>query len=299
MGMTMRRVAAAALLGMLWLPACGLKSRGLVVVLDDSYQAAVVATNRSGFAAPDGLLWRRGQLYLADEGAGGVALMGADNRVAALCGAGTGALSPEDLTMGADGNIYFTDDDAGGLWRVDAGGKVALVAGKDQGLISTEGVALAPDGRIVVGDGERHTVFSVGQDGAVSVLLGPERGVKKPEGLAFDGQGNLYIADNEDDVLYLLDRQGDLRRVIERRENFSPESIVYAHGALYITDSRGSKLCRFTPEEGLKAVAVFGGKLKNVQGVAVSEDGEIYVSVQSDLKRKVGYIVRLSRGARE
>jgi sugar lactone lactonase YvrE len=295
----MRLFAAAALLGLFWLSACDLNSRGLVVVLDDSYQAAVVATNRSGFAAPDGLLWRRGQLYLADEGAGGVGLLGKDGSFTTFCDARAGASSPEDLTMDADGNIYFTDDDAGGLWKVDAGWKASLVAGKDKGLVSTEGIAHAPDGRILVGDGERHTVFGVGKDGAVSVLLGPERGVKKPESMAFDDAGNLYIADNEDDVLYLLDRGGNLRRVIERRESFSPESIAYAHGALYITDSRNSKLCRFTPEEGLKAVAVFGGKLKNVQGVAVSEDGEIYVSVQSDLKRKVGYIVRLSRGGGE
>jgi sugar lactone lactonase YvrE len=294
-----RLTAAAALLALLWLSACGLKSKGLVVVLDDSYEAAVVATNRSGFAAPDGLLWRQGRLYLADEGAGGVGLLGEDNKLAVLCDARAGASSPEDLTMDAGGNIYFTDDDAGGLWKVDAAGKPSLVAGKEQGLVSTEGVALAPDGRILVGDGERHTVFSMNKDGAVSVLLGPERGIRKPESLAFDAEGNLYIADNEDDVLYALDRQGRLRRVIERREHFSPESIAYAQGALYLTDSRHSKLCRFTPEEGLKAVAVFGGKLKNVQGVAVSEDGEIYVSVQSDLKRKVGYIVRLSRGARE
>jgi sugar lactone lactonase YvrE len=296
----MRRFAVAAtLLGLCWLASCGLKSQGLVVVLDDSYEAMIVGRNRDGFAAPDGLLWRSGSLYLADEGAGAIEVIGRAGSLTALTDARLGASSPEDLAADADGNIYFTDDDAGGLWRVDARGKASLVAGKDKGLISTEGVAVAPDGRVVVGDGEQHTVFSVSKDGAVSVLLGPERGIKKPESLAFDGQGNLYIADNEDDALYLLDRQGGLRRVVERREQFSPESIAYAHGALYITDSRHSKLCRFTPEEGLQAIAVFGGKLKNVQGVALNEDGEIFVSVQSDLKRKVGYLVRLSRGGRE
>lgn len=296
----MKRIAVAVVLaGLLWLSACGLKSKGLIVMLDDSYQATITGTNKLGFGAPDGLWWRAGRLYLADEGAGAIEVLDAEQRLTTLCDTRLGISSPEDLVMDAEGNVYFTDDDVGGVWKVDAHGRSSLLAGKDKGLISTEGIALAPDGSLVVGDGEKHTVFRVGRGGEVSTLLGPERGIKKPESMAFNEQGDLYIADNEDNVLYVLDKQGELRRVIERRQNFSPESICYARGVLYLTDSRNAKLCRYTPRDGLKTIAVFGGKLKNIQGVTVSDDGEIYVSIQTDLKHKVGYLVKLSPLSRD
>jgi hypothetical protein len=50
---------------------------------------------------------------------------------------------------------------------------------------------------------------------------------------------------------------------------------------------------RFTREDGLETIAVFGGKLSYVSGVTTDDRGAIYVSIQSDLKRAIGYIVKL------
>ena len=262
---------------------------------DDSYKAAVVGTNQYGFVVPDGLRWHQGQLYVADEGGSAVEVFSQENQLAKLCDANAGIMSPEDLVVDENGDIYFTDDDAGGLWKIDAGGKTSVLAGKDQGLFSTEGIALTPEGKILVGETRQHEIFSVSKDGTVSVFLGPEYRIKKAESMAFDEAGNLYIADNQDDILYLLDTNRALHRLIERDEKFSPESIVYAQGALYLTDSKHAKLCRFSPKDGLKTIAVFGGKLQNVQGITVDERGSIYVSIQSDLIEKVGYLIKLSK----
>ena len=287
----------AKLVGLLFcgfsLSACGLNQKGMVLLTDPAYRATVIGTNKDGFTVPDGILWRQGKLVMADEGGDAIRIWGNATDVKTLCDATLGIQSPEDLVMDSDGNLFFTDDDAGGVWEVDHTGKAFLLAGKDKGLVSTEGIALAPSGEILVGDGLRHQVFSVSRAGEVSVFLGAGYGITKPESMVFDEKGNLYIADNEEQIVYLLTPEMKLQRLLENREGFSPETIWYANHVLYITDSQHGKLSRFTPEEGLKTIAVFGGKLSNVCGITMDEQNNIYVSVQTDLKRKLGYIIKL------
>src|SRR2546422_5198550 len=55
-----------------FLTSCGVKKEGLVIMTDPSYKATMFATTKVGFGSPDGLLWHKGKLYLADEG--GVAI---------------------------------------------------------------------------------------------------------------------------------------------------------------------------------------------------------------------------------
>ncbi len=274
---------------------CKVQKAGLVVMTDDSYKANVVAATRDGIGSADGLLWRDGKLFLADEGSKSIEIWSNTEGLKVLSDSNHGFQSPEDLVIDADGNLFFTDDDAGGLWEIDKRGATRLVAGKDKGLISTEGIALAPDGSILVGDGEQHKVFRVTRDGTVSDFLGRDKGITKPESMVFDDQGNLYIADNQDDVLYLVDRNLEIHRLVDRKDSFSPETIFFSKGALYITDSRNGKLYIYRPNEELRVIAAFGGQLKDVQGVSVDDQGNIYLSVQNDLKRNVGTIIEISK----
>ena len=278
-----------------FLTSCGVQKEGLVIMTDHSYKATLFATNKIGFGSPDGLLWHKGKLYFADEGGVALESWSRNEGLKKLVDAGFGCESPEDLVMDAQDNIFFTDDDAGGLWEYAADGKPQLIAGKDKGLISTEGIALSSDGSLLVGDGEQHKVFRVTRDGQVSDFLGKDYGITKPESMVFDDRGNLYIADNEDNVLYLLDANRKLHRIIDRSDSFSPETIYFARGSLYITDSHNSKLYIYTPGEELKTIAAFGGQLKNVQGVTVDDQGNIFLSVQSDLKRRVGNVIEISK----
>jgi sugar lactone lactonase YvrE len=292
----MKRLSIAIIvLGLMFLTSCKLQKEGLVIMTDHSYKATVFATNKSGLGSPDGLLWRNGKLYLADEGSDGVESWTKTDGIKRLADTGLGIKSPEDLVMDKEGNIFFTDDDAGGLWEVDAKGTTHLIAGKDKGLISTEGIALAPDGSLLVGDGEQHKVYRVERTGAVSEFLGRDAGITKPESMVFDDKGNLYIADNEDNVLYMLDGTHTLHRIVDRQESFSPETIFFSKGSLYITDSHSGKLYVYSPSDELKTIAAFTGQLKNVQGVTVNDQGEIFISVQSDLKHNVGSIIEISK----
>ena len=289
----MKRLAllAAALLA----GGCGSSPEAYLFVLDDDYRAEMVGRSEDGFAAPDGLRWHDGGLIMADEGGSAVRYWRPGAAPQTLADARSRLESPEDVVRDEAGTIYFTDDDAGGVRRIDPQGRIAWLARPDQGLTSTEGLALAPSGMILAGDQQGRRVMAVAPDGGVTVLIGPEAGIAKPESMAFDDSGNLYIADNKDNILYLVTRDGRLHRPIAGREGFSPESIVWANGALYITDSANSALYRYTLEDGLRPIAIFAGDLANVQGVAADPQGNLYVSVQADLEAGRGYVLRLAR----
>jgi sugar lactone lactonase YvrE len=292
----MKRISITLILVALVLQAsCKMQKHGLVLMTDESYKATILASNKMGFGSPDGLLLRDGKFYIADEGSQALESWSRTESLKRLADSSSGFQSPEDLVMDAHGNIFFTDDDAGGLWQIDAAGHTRLLAGKDKGLISTEGIALAADQSILVGDGEQHEIFRVTRDGAVSEFLGKQYGITKPESMVFDDHGNLYIADNQDEVLYLLDTNHKLHRIIDRRESFSPETLFYSKGSLYITDSHNGKLYVYRPDEELKTIAAFAGELKNVQGITVDDAGNIYLGVQTDLKRKAGDIIEISK----
>src|SRR5205814_5643872 len=291
----MKKLTIAIACSVFFLTSCGVKKEGLVIMTDPSYKATMFATTKVGFGSPDGLLWHKGKLYLADEGGVAIETYSRSEGIKKLADAGLGVLSPEDLVIDSQDNIFFTDDDAGGLWEVTAAGQARQIAGKDKGLISTEGIALASDGSFLVGDGKQHIVYRVTRDGQVSEFLGRDYGITKPESMVFDDRGNLYIADNEDNVLYLLDGDRKLHRIIDRKDSFSPETIYFARGSLYITDSRNGKLYVYTPGEELRTIAAFGGQLQTVQGVTVDDQGNIFLSVQSDLKHKIGNVIEISK----
>lgn len=295
----MKRFSIVSIVGaLLFMTSCKVQKEGLVIMTDHSYKATVFTTTKqAGFGSPDGLVWHKGKLYLADEGAVALEAWNRDEGLKKLAEAKLGFESPEDLVIDTQDNIFFTDDDAGGLWELAADGKFREVAGKDKGLVSTEGLALAPDGSILVGDGEQHKVFRVTRDGQVTEFLGKDAGITKPESMVFDDRGNLYIADNEDNVLYLVDRERKLHRIIDRNDSFSPETIFFARGSLYITDSHNGRLFRYTPGEELKTIAAFGGQLKNVQGVTLNDEGSIFLSVQTDLKHQAGSIIEIDKEA--
>ena len=289
----MKRLPAIAAL--LALAACDSGPEAYMFVLDRDYRAELVAGSEAGFAAPDGLLWHEGGLLMADEGGSAIRYWRPGAGIRTLADAHDGLSSPEDLVRDRAGTIYFTDDDTGGVRRIDQEGRVSWLARPELGLASTEGLVLAPSGLLLAGDQDGHRIQGVAPDGAVTTLLPAEGGIAKPESMAFDDEGNLYIADNEADILYLVTRDGRLHRPIAGRGGFSPESIAWADGALFITDSRNNALYRYSPEAGLAPIAIFSGDLANVQGIAVDPEGNLYVSVQADLDAGRGYILRLAR----
>lgn len=277
------------------LAGCGeIDREGMVLLLDPSMSAEIVLDNDDGIAAPDGLLWSDGALYIADEGGSAVRVWRPGESVRTLADSADGFSSPEDLARDAAGNLYVTDDDAGGVRQVAPDGKVTVLTGASH-IASSEGLALSPDGTLVVGDQYARQVWALSPDRFGAVAIAAQRGISKPEAFAFDSLGNLYIGDNLDSVLYLQRTDGTLASLVANRDDFFPESLNFNPCGLFITDSKHGKIYRYTPGEGLVAIARLGGSLANVQGIASDPAGNLYLSVQTDLRNRRGYILRLNK----
>ena len=280
----------AASIGITALPPVTREPGGTLIPAHAGDRVTILA--RNGYDAPDGLLWRPDGLYMADEGGG---------RLRKWTPAGTQELhapqdqvqSPEDVVADAAGNLYFTDDSTGGVFKRTAAGQFSQIAGPAQGLRSTEGIAITPQGTIIVGDGELHTIFEIGPEGQVTKYAS---NIRKPESMVFDEQGGLYVADNEANLIYYL-RDGKSQIVLQDPE-ISPETIFYTNGGLLVTDSRSGRLYRFVRGERPEVLLSLGGVLRKLQGVTVDPDGIIYLSIQSDLKHKKGYLLRLDLESR-
>ena len=93
--------------GVFLVASCKKQPDGLVLMTDDSYRATVFASNKIGFGAPDGILWNRGKLYLADEGTRALEVWSKDEGMKKLMDPQFGIDTPEDLVIDADGNIFF------------------------------------------------------------------------------------------------------------------------------------------------------------------------------------------------
>lgn len=286
-------VVCAAILLLSW-SFVELRQEGYAVVIDDTYAVSMVVTNRDGLISPDGLQVVGDKIFIADEGGAALTVWAPGSQVQSLGDANADIASPEDLVVTNQGIIYFTDDDAGGLWRVDTTGKIGLVAGRKQGLVSTEGLALAPDGTLIVGETQSQRILRVSPQGDVQEFPIPAGRIRKAESMTFDEQGNLYIADDEANVVYQYDLSGRLHELITARDGIqAPESLCYSQGCLFIVDDAANKLYSYDKERGLKTLVIFAGTLKNVQGVAAASSHDIFVSVQIDLKRGRGCVLRV------
>ena len=94
--------------------ACRSSAKGTIRVIDPAYTAVVIATNEDGFDAPDGLLWRDGKIYMADEGGASFRIWSGPNQSETISDARSGLDSPEDFSIDSFGNVYLTDDDVAG-----------------------------------------------------------------------------------------------------------------------------------------------------------------------------------------
>jgi sugar lactone lactonase YvrE len=291
-----RRLAALALVCSLAAGCDRLDREGMVLVLDPAVTAEIVLDNDAGIASPDGLLWSEGTLYIADEGGSAVRAWRPGEPVRTLADRSDGLASPEDLVRDTAGNIYVSDDDAGGVRRIAPNGRVSVLPGTSQ-IASSEGLARSAGGMLMVGDQQSRQVWALQPDGPARITIPADGGISKPETFAFDPEGNLYIGDNLDSVLYLQRADGTLAKVVSDREDFFPESLTVNARGLFITDSEHGKVYRYTRDEGLVTIATFGGTLANVQGITSDPSGNLYLSVQTDLKNRRGYILRLIHAA--
>lgn len=288
-----RGLALVALAGAL--SGCGEGAKGppgQVVFYTPDYRSVAIVAGAPEVTAPDGLLWRGGALYIADEGGSAVRVM-RGGTVTTLADASSGLMSPEDLRFAANGALYVTDDSAGKVWRIGPEMPGAQAVGGFAKPAEMEGIGEDPGGGVLVGDGASGKVYHLGADGAAAPMTGRQWHLTKPESMVRAPDGSLVVADNSADRLYRFDAAGE-RSDIPLPGDLSPESIAFAGPDLWLTDSHNGRLYRMRPGALPETVALFTGDWNNINGIAAAPDGTIYVSIQSDLAARRGVIVALT-----
>jgi sugar lactone lactonase YvrE len=141
--------------------------------------------------------------------------------------------------------------------------------------------------------------------------------LNSPSGLAVDRAGNLYVADHENHAIKKIDPQGNITTVAggngpglrdgpAREAQFNgPNGIaVGPDGSIYVADSVNHRIRRVTPDGRVETVAGTGptgmgqgggfadgpareARFSLPKGVAVAEDGTIYVADTDNTRIRV------------
>lgn len=199
-----------------------------------------------------------------------------------------------------DGALYVADSYAGAVWRV-YGSSLKLVAGGsgsgyadgDAGdAVFSEPWALAPyrDGLLISDSGNGALRYLDLNAGKVYTALD---GLELPTGLASDGV-KVYVADTGADTIWTLDENGGAAKLITAGLS-EPTGLCWQDGVLYIADTGSHRILAYKDgrlstvagaalpgdaaiEGGFLDGAADEAQFASPQGIAISEDGRIYVA---------------------
>ena len=292
-------VATALVLCVLCGAGCISEREPFILLLDGGYSLQLLDTGTNTFESPDGITVASERVaYFTGHHGGTLWRWSPGEGSVMLCDSTAGLASPESIVRTPDGMLYLTDDTAGGLWQCDSTGTLSLLAGPERGLTSTEGIAITPDGALLVGDGMARTIFRVTRAGSVSVFLGPAAGIEKAEAMVFDEQGTLYVADDVQGKVFMVEPDHAPRVLLDGTADIGmPESLAFHHGCLYVTDGANGKLYRWSrARHSLETIAIFHGYVQDVQSIALSDRGSIFVTIRS-ADPNTGYLFKLESGS--
>ena len=224
-----------------------------------------------------------------------------------ICGA-------SGITVTSDGSFLVTDTYNKNVWKVRGkestvyageGGVRDLwgepVGGYNDGAASEsffkEPWAIAPflDG-YAVSDTANNAVRFLGPDGVQTATgkirpgfkngIGTQADFNHPTGLAADEDGSLYIADTNNNMIRKITFYGEVTTYLSGLNE--PTGLCYKGGSLYVAESGAHRVLKVTGgvietvmgdgTEGSRDGAVSQARFSNPQGVAVGDDGAVYVS---------------------
>ena len=224
--------------------------------------------------------------------------------------------APSGITACEDGGFLITDVFNKVIWKVSEDGTVTNCAGKISAADITgepvgiivdakaaearfmnpwaiapfmNGYAISePDGNVVRYFGGDSVMTAAGSGKAGSKnAVGTLASFSRPTGLATGDDGVLYIADTDNGSIRSLNTDGKVSTVITGLSE--PTGLFWHSGALYVAETGAHRISKiengvrsivvgFGSEEGYTDGLVNAAKLRSPQGVAVGEDGTIYIA---------------------
>jgi RHS repeat-associated protein len=253
-----------------------------------------------------------GSLYIAERGNRRIRRVAPDGIISTMAGTGVfctptnapcgdggpavqaGFFDPWDVTVGPDGSLYVAD--AGGrIRRVGPDGIITTVAGRGTAAgcaFSGDGgpataaclnlptsVVVGPNGTFYIADQINQRIRRVGPDGVITTIAGTGQACNPHTAACGDGgpatqarfADPFDLALGPDGSLYVGEEQNDRLRVIR------PDGLIFTLA--------GTGAAGFSGNDGPAALA----RLKNLRGVAVGADGNVYFSDSGNSRvRKVG-----------
>lgn len=224
--------------------------------------------------------------------------------------------APSGITPTEDGGYLMTDVFNKIIWRVDSDGTVIRAAGRigvadltgePIGMIAggaplsayfqnpwditafLDGYLVSePDSHILryIDDSAVRSAAGSGKEGYLDAV-GTKAQFSRPTGLATGENGEVYIADTDNGMIRLLDTEGKVTTYCTGLSE--PTGLCWFNGALYVAETGSHCISRIkngvrtvlvgiSEEEGYTDGLAAAARLRSPMGIAVGEDGTIYIA---------------------
>lgn len=224
--------------------------------------------------------------------------------------------APSGLTPTEDGGYLMTDVFNKVIWKVDSDGTATHIAGQiSVPDITGEPIGLLTDGTIMtaffqnpwdiapfldgylVSEPDAHVIRFVNESSVQTAVGNGEEGYRdsygvdaqfaRPTGLATGDNGEVYIADTDNGMIRRLDTEGNVTTYCTGLSE--PTGLFWFDGALYVAETGNHCVSRIkngvrtilvgtSGEEGYTDGLAAAARLRSPMGVAVSEDGTVYIA---------------------